>query len=88
MSKQVGLVRSVIEKEERRFVYIVIVYIRVLAGIGSLWAGEVLLRLSRYVDPTAVRIAVPLRCRCSCRFDAQVTGLDASSCLAAVFTTL
>ena len=32
------------------------VYIRVLAGIVSLWAGEVLLRRSRYVDPTTVRI--------------------------------
>ena len=40
----------------RHYRYILIVYIRVLAGIGSLWAGEVLLRRSRYVDPTAVRI--------------------------------
>ena len=87
MSKQAGVVCSVRKKEERDFVYIN-VYIRVLAESGSLWAGEIPLRRSRYVDPTAVRIAVPLRCRCSCRFDAQVTGLDASSCLAAVFTTL
>ena len=57
MSKQDGVVRSVREKEGGGFVYIdMIVYIRVLAGIGSLWAGEVPLRRSRYVDPTAVTI--------------------------------
>ena len=56
LSKQAGVVRSVIEKEKRGFVYILIVYIRVLAEIVSLWAGEVPLRRSRYVDPTAVRI--------------------------------
>ena len=37
LSKQTGVVRSVIEKEKGGFVYIVIIYIRVLAGIGSLW---------------------------------------------------
>ena len=57
MSTQAGVVRSVREKEEGGFVYIhMIVYIRVLAGIGSLWAEEVPLRRSRYVDSTAVRI--------------------------------
>ena len=45
LSKQAGVVRSVIEKEKWAFACIVlIVYIRVLAGIGSLWAGEVPLR--------------------------------------------
>ena len=44
LRKQVGVVRSVIEKEKRAFVYILIVYICVLAGIGSLWAGEIPLR--------------------------------------------
>ena len=56
LSKQAGVVRSVSEKEKRGSVYILIVYIRVLAGIGSLWGGDVPLCRSRYVDPTAVRI--------------------------------
>ena len=58
LSKQAGVVRSIKEKEKRGYACILKVYIRVLAGIGSLWAGEVLLRRSRYVDPTAVRIDV------------------------------
>ena len=40
LSKQAGVVRSVIEKEKRGFVYILIVYILVLARIGSLWAVD------------------------------------------------
>ena len=61
LSTQAGVVRSVREKEEGAFVYIdMIVYIRILAEIGSLWAGDVPLRRSRYVDPTAVRIATAI----------------------------
>ena len=33
LSKQAGVVRSVIEKEKRGFVYILIVYIRVLVDV-------------------------------------------------------
>ena len=55
MSKKAGVVRSVRKKEERNLVYIN-VYIRVLAEDGSLWAEEIPLRRSRYVDPTAVRL--------------------------------
>ena len=49
MSKQAGVVRSVRKKEERNYV---------LAKSGSLFAGEITLRRSLYVDATAVRIRV------------------------------
>ena len=59
LSKQAGVVRSIIEKEKRGFVYILNVYIRVLAGIG------------RKSSPASIPVRRPNCCEdrpsCCCR---------------------